>query len=394
MPQDEKDLNMPQDETDLNIPQDETDLNMPQDEKDLNMPQDEKNPEMSAPPTILNETDADVNWNMGEPFESLNKLQGLSDGEKGEKAMLRSRIHEQSQLICILKKRADDNLIRCRTLEQLHAELEELRMADALRLESQTRRVQQLEERFMDLAANHEDMIHFKDEHKRQNIQLREENRRLRQENLGLFSQPLKEKEAELNHLVSQYKKLSKDMEALRESHQQESQCAQQREKELLEAQAQQAGVHAEEVSSLRRQLQVLKEKHSHVMEQLERAEKELKDGDLKATVEQLRHEKEELLTLAMERGKALQEKQREILQLEKKAEDMEKAKLAAEQRFETEAATVDSVLRVRDLQLRLDGTEQAYVELRMQFEAYKRHSMDLLTKEKELNTKLRHFMA
>nr|XP_056714661.1 coiled-coil domain-containing protein 89 [Euleptes europaea] len=358
------------------------------------MPQDEENPGTTSPLTIPKEMGADVDWNMGEPFESLEKLQGLSDGEKGEKAMLRSRIHEQSQLICILKKRADDNLVRCRSLEQLNAELEELRMADSLRLENQTRRVQQLEERFMDLAANHEDMIHFKDEHKRQNMQLREENKRLRQENLSLFSQPLKEKEAELNHLVSQYKKLSKDMEALNESHRQESQHAQQREKELLEAQSLRASSHAEEVRSLRRQLEVLEEKLSHAMEQLEEAEKELRDGDLKATVEQLRQEKEELLNLSMERGKVLQEKQREISQLEKKVEEMEKAKLAAEQRFETEAAMVDSVLRVRDLQFRLDGAERAYVGLRMQFEAYKKHSMDLLTKEKELNTKLRHFMA
>ncbi|XP_054830642.1 coiled-coil domain-containing protein 89 [Eublepharis macularius] len=358
------------------------------------MPQDEKNPAMTPPQKILNEKDADLDWNMGEPFESLGKLQGLPDGEKGEKAMLRSRIHEQSQLICILKKRADDNLMRCKTLEQLNTELQELRTADALRLESQTRRIQQLEDRFMDLAANHEDMIHFKDEHKRQNMQLREENRRLRQENLSLFNQPLKEKEAELNHLELQYRKLSKELEALKESYKQESERAQQREKELLEAQSQQTSAHAEEVSSLRRQLEVLEEKHSHVTEQLEQAEKQLRDGDLKDVLEQLKQEKEELLNLAMERGKALQEKQREILQLEKKAEDMEKAKQAAEQRFETEAAAVDSVLRVRDLQLRLVGAERAYLELQMQFDAYKRHSMDLLTKEKELNMKLRHFMA
>ncbi|XP_077197484.1 coiled-coil domain-containing protein 89 [Paroedura picta] len=358
------------------------------------MPQDDEDPGTISPPMIENETDEDVGWNMGEPFEFLSKLQGLPEGEKGEKAMLRSRIHEQSQLICILKKRADDNLMRCKALEELNTELEELRMADSLRLENQTRRVQQLEERFMDLAANHEDMIHFKDEHKRQNMQLKEENRRLRQENLSLFSRPLKEKEAELDCLTAQYKKLSKDMEALKESHQQEVQRAQRREKELLDAQNKQASAHVEEVSSLRRQLEVLEEKHSNVLEQLLRAEQELRDGDLKATVEQLRQEKDELLTLAMERGKVLQEKQREISQLEKKAEEMEKAKLAAEQRFEMEAAAVDSVLRVRDLQLRLSGAERAYLELRMQFEAYKRHSMDLLTKEKELNTKLRHFMA
>ncbi|XP_053160284.1 coiled-coil domain-containing protein 89 [Hemicordylus capensis] len=360
------------------------------------MPQDKKNPGMAFPHKIPNEAAEDLEWDMGDPFAALEKLQGLSGGEKGEKAMLRARLHEQSQLICILKKRADEHLLRCKALEQVNTDLEEMRMADTLRLESQTRRVQQLEERFMDLAANHEDMIHFKDEHKRQNMQLREENKRLRQENQSLFSQALKEKESELSRLTSQFKELSEEMESLRESYRQDGHRAQEREKELLEAQSQQASAHAEEVSSLRSQLDILEERHSHVTEQLEQAEKQLReaDGSSQTKLEKLTKEKEELLNLAMDRGKALQEKQKEILQLEKKAEEMEKAKQAAELRFEAEAVAVDSNLRVRDLQRRLVGAEQAYTELRMHFEAYKKHSTDLLTKEKELNTKLRHFMA
>ncbi|XP_020667231.3 coiled-coil domain-containing protein 89 [Pogona vitticeps] len=360
------------------------------------MPQDEKDPGMAFPYPIPKDGEGSTEWTMGEPFESLEKLQGLSEGEKGEKALLRSRIHEQSQLICILKKRADDHLLRCKALEQLNVELEEMRMADALRLETQTRRIQQLEERFMDLAANHEDMIHFKDEHKRQNMQLREENQQLRLENQSLFSRPLKEKEAELAQLAIQFKKLSKEMVALKERCKQDSHRVQEREKELLEAQSKQAKAHAEETKALRSQLDILQEKCSHVTEQLEEAEKQLKeaDGSLQAKLEKLTKEKEELLNLAMDRGKALQERQWEIVQLEKKAEDMEKAKQAAELRFETEAAAVDSNLRVRDLQRRMHGAELAYTELQMHFEAYKKHSMELLTKEKELNAKLRHFMA
>ncbi|KAJ6664880.1 hypothetical protein lerEdw1_005852 [Lerista edwardsae] len=357
---------------------------------------DKTNPGMAFSHKMPKKAEEDPEWDMGEPFQTLDQLHSLASGEKGEKAMLQSRLREQSQLICVLKKRSDEHLLRCKALEQLNTELEELRMADALRLESQTRRVQQLEERFMDLASNHEDMIHFKDEHKRQNMQLRDENRRLRQENQSLFSQSLKDKEIELIELTSRFKQLSQEMETLKESYEQDGRRAQEREKELLEAQGQEATAHAEEVSTLRSQLEALEEKYHHVTDQLEQAEKRLieVDGTLQVKLEKLTKEKEELLNLAMERGKVLQEKQSEILQLEKKAEDMEKAKQAAEQRFETEAAAVDSNLRVRDLQRRLDGAEQAYSELRMHFEAYKKHSIDLLTKEKELNTKLRHFMA
>ncbi|XP_039370685.1 coiled-coil domain-containing protein 89 [Mauremys reevesii] len=360
------------------------------------MPQDEKDPEMSCPTNDPKEAELETKGDMGDLYEALEKLHGLSDGEKGEKALLRSRLHEQSQLICILKKRADDTLMRCKALESLNMELEELRMEDSVRLESQTRRAQQLEERFMDLAANHEDMIRFKDEYKQQNMLLREENKRLRQENQTLFSQALKEKEAEVLQLTSQGKRLSQEADSLKQRCAQESHRAQEREKELLEAQSQQASVHAQETDLLRSQLQSLEEKHCQIVAQLEQAERQQKaeGSELQAKLERVSREKEELLHLAMERGKTLQEKQREIQQLEKKLETAERARLTVEERFVREVAAVDSNLRVQELQRRVEGSEQAYSELWMQFDAYKKHSMDLLTKEKELNNKLRHFMS
>uniref|UniRef100_A0A8D0GZU6 Coiled-coil domain containing 89 n=1 Tax=Sphenodon punctatus TaxID=8508 RepID=A0A8D0GZU6_SPHPU len=360
------------------------------------MPQDGKDPGKSSPPNNRKETESEIEGNMENLQETLEKLRGLPEEEKGEKALLRSRLHEQSQLICILKKRADENNVRCKALEQLNIELEQLKMEDALRLESQTRQVQQLEERFMDLAANHEDMIHFKDEHKRQNMQLREENKRLWQENQSLFCQPLREKEAEVLQLTSLGKKLSQELESLKERYAQESRTAKKREEELLGSQSQQASAHSKEADTLRYQLQTLQAKHSQTIVHLEQVEGQQKgeSSELKTKLEKVSREKEELLQLTMERGKALQEKQREIQQLEKKLEDMEKARQASEERFETEAAAVDSVLKVQELQRRLDGSERAYSELRMQFDAYKKHSVDLLNKEKELNNKLRHFMA
>lgn len=48
--------------------------------------------------------------------EALANLRGLSEEEKSEKAKLYSRIQEQSQLICILKRRSDEALERCRIL--------------------------------------------------------------------------------------------------------------------------------------------------------------------------------------------------------------------------------------------------------------------------------------
>ncbi|XP_025049429.1 coiled-coil domain-containing protein 89, partial [Alligator sinensis] len=184
--------------------------------------------------------------------------------------------------------------MRCKALEQLNVELEELRMKDAANLKSQTQRAQQLEERFMDLAANHEDMIYFKDEHKRQNMQLREENKRLREENQSLFSQALREKEAEILQLASQEKMVSRELGALKETWAQERERAREREKELLEVQSQQASDHAREVHSLRSQVQTL-EKYQQVIAQLEQAEKQqrVEGNELQAKLDRVSREKE-----------------------------------------------------------------------------------------------------
>ncbi|KAF1644353.1 UNVERIFIED_CONTAM: Coiled-coil domain-containing protein 89, partial [Eudyptes robustus] len=316
--------------------------------------------------------------------------------EKSEKALLHSRLEQQHHLICILKKNADDARKRCKGLEQLNMELEKLRTEDAVKMKAQTQRIQHLEGRFMDLASNHEKMIQFKDEHRKRHMQLWEENKRLRQENEMLFSQTVREKEAEVLQLSAQARKLSQQLDSLQEKCAYESHRAQEREKELLEAQSQQASAYAWEVDSLKDQLQRLQEKHQQIVAQVERTESQQRaqGSKLQAKLERANEEKERLLNLAVERDKALQEKQREIQQLGKKLETAEKARQRAGKRLVKEAAAVDNDMKVRELQRQLESSEQAYNELSLQFDAYRKHSTDLLTKEKALNAKLRHFIA
>ncbi|XP_076968189.1 coiled-coil domain-containing protein 89 [Tamandua tetradactyla] len=325
--------------------------------------------------------------------EALANLRGLSEEEKGEKAMLCSRIQEQSQLICILKRRSDEALERCQILELLNTELEEKRFEEAEKLKAQREQAQKLEKRFMTLAANHELMIRFKDEHKNQNIKLREENERLRLENSTLFSQALKDQEAKILHLTAQSEALAKELETLKHRYAQDASRAQAREKELLELQSQQASSHAKETEQLRSQLHCLKQQHQQAEVQMAKAEEAHSSlsQELQARLQMVTLEKEELLQLSMERGKVLQSKQAEIRQLEEKLETADIARKQALERFEQEAVAVDSNLRVRELQCKVDGIQQAYDELRLQSEAFKRHSLDLLSKERELNAKLRH---
>ncbi|XP_013006620.1 coiled-coil domain-containing protein 89 [Cavia porcellus] len=326
--------------------------------------------------------------------EALANLRGLSEEERSEKAMLRSRILEQSQLICILKRRSDEALERCQVLELVNTELEEKRMQEVEKLKAQRKHAQQLEERFKTLAANHELMIRFKDEHKSENIKLREENEKLRLENTNLFSQALQDKEARVLQLTIQSEALTKELEALKQRCTQDASQAQAREKELLEHQSQQACAHAKEMEQLHSQLQSLKQQHQEAVEQMVNARETHNrlSQELQASLQTVTQEKEELLQLSMERGKVLQNKQAEIRQLEEKLETADLARKHALERFEREAAAVDSNLRVQELQRKVDGIQNAYDELRLQSEAFKKHTLDLLNKERELNAKLRHF--
>nr|XP_012324945.1 coiled-coil domain-containing protein 89 [Aotus nancymaae] len=367
------------------------------------MPQKEQAPRMHTPPPEeslekqnekLNNQEEEMEFKeMDGLREALANLWGLSEKERSEKAMLRSRIQEQSQLICILKRRSDEALECCEILELLNAELEEKRMQEAEKLKAQGEYTRKLEERFMTLAANHKLMILFKDEHKSQNIKLREENEKLRLENNSLFSQALKDEEAQVLQLTIQCEALTGELKTLKERCAQDACQAQAREKELLELQSQQACTHTKETEELRSQLQSLKQQHQQAVEQMVKAEDTHSSlsQELQARLQTVTREKEELLQLSMERGKALQNKQAEIRVLEAKLEIANEARRQALARFEQEAVAVDSNLRVRELQRNVDGIQKVYDELRLQSEAFKKHSLDLLSKERELNTKLRH---
>ncbi|NWX30165.1 CCD89 protein, partial [Notiomystis cincta] len=335
----------------------------------------------------------------GKDMEDLTKgLEKLckTSKERSEEALLPSHLDQHHPLVSTLKKKVDDTNERCRDLEQLNVELEKLRAEDAVKIKTQTQRIQYLEGRFMDLAKNHEKMIQFKNEHKKRHMQLWEENKRLQQDREAHFSQAVKEKEAEVLQLAAQARKLSQQLCSLQEKYAYETHRAQEREKELLEAQSQQAGAYAQEVDSLKRQLQLLQERHQEAAARAEQAESQQRaqGSELQAKLERAHEEKEQLLNLATERSKALQDKDRAIQKLEEKLKTVEEAMQRAGRCHKKQAAAVDKDLKVQELQGQLEHSKQAYNELSLRFDAYRRHSMDLLTKEKALNVKLRHFVA
>lgn len=127
-----------------------------------------------------------------------------------ETGMLRSRIDEQSSLICMLKQRADELLLRYQALQNINTEVEG-RVTDCQNeLDRERKKAELLEKRFMDLAANNQAIIAFMDEHKNQNAQLKLENKQLQSENETLFSQKLQDKEVIVQKLMQEIKQLTK----------------------------------------------------------------------------------------------------------------------------------------------------------------------------------------
>ncbi|XP_073432958.1 coiled-coil domain-containing protein 89 [Dendrobates tinctorius] len=305
--------------------------------------------------------------------------------EQTEMGMLRSRLDEQSQLICLLKRRADDTLLRCQGLEEANRQLESRSADTEGLLSAERRRAEQLEERFGLLAANHQDMIRFKDEHKRQNEELRAENRRLRE-----GTEPaLQEKERSLRELRSRLQDASTELRGAERARRAEAE-------ELRATLEELRDTGTGEIRALSRRLQLSELTCQELQEKMLHLEKvqntEQKEAEKKMA--ELNQEKQDLLHLCMERGRSIQERQREVADISGRLQAAEKAQREAEERYQRDVAAVDAGARVVELNTRLADSEKELAQLQREFEAYKKHSGDLLAKERELNTKLRHLIG
>ncbi|XP_041119973.1 coiled-coil domain-containing protein 89 [Polyodon spathula] len=327
---------------------------------------------------------------------ALDKLRTLSQDDETENALLRSRIDEQSQLIGILKQRADEMVLRCQALDRINTELENMNEDVQCELKIEKHRSTQLEDRFMDLAANHQQIIKFKDEYKMQNAELKEENEKLRNENKSLFCEVLQQKEQRIVELTGEVKRMTEQYNDLELEYKQKSSEFKAKVEEINENHQIKESAFLSKLEVLQKQLKDATERCNELDLMLKQAtEKDnLKESQLQLKLQSLIREKDELLELSMQRGKIIQDKQKEIQQLEEKREIAEKARTAAEKRFEQEVSAVNLNVRVKELQHCLDESKQMYNELKKEFEVYKKHSCDLLAKEKELNAKLRHMIG
>ncbi|KAM4561573.1 coiled-coil domain-containing protein 89 [Fundulus diaphanus] len=327
---------------------------------------------------------------------SNKNLQILAAEDSVEQQMLQSRIDEQSTLICILKKRADEMLLRYQAIQKINSELEDQAAQRQKELDSERTRAELLTNRFTDLAANNQAIISFMEEHKNQNTQLKLENRRLQLENDSHFSQDLHDKEVLVEKLVQENKLLRDKCTANEKEFREKLAGCESRLRE-------QAAQHQAKEMSLQKQLLDAQQLHKEAVESCEdlklklaeaKEEHKLKEIRMKETITTLTSEKGKLLDISIERGKAIQEKQETIKELEAKWKKEEKAKIEAQDRFLSEAEAVNTDTRVKSLQAALDRSVSELQKLKKDFDAFKEHSTNLLTQEKDLNRKLRHIIG
>ncbi|XP_024142692.1 coiled-coil domain-containing protein 89 isoform X2 [Oryzias melastigma] len=250
-----------------------------------------------------------------------------------EEKILRSRIEEQSNLISLLKHRAEETLHRYLAMQNINSELE-VQVAHLQReLASKTEHAEALKIRCIDLAADKDAM----ELQKRHNVQLTTENQQLR-----------------------------KDLAA----------C----ELKLQE----QAAQHKSREDSLLGQLCDAQQRHTDAVEMCEDFKQKLEVVEI---TENIKKEKNKFLK--KKKNKTLQEKEEEILQLEVKWKEEKKARIEAQKRFEMEAEAVNTDSRVKSLESALEECKAKLKKLTMDFKAFTEHTTNLLERERNLNKRL-----
>ncbi|KAL9966038.1 hypothetical protein ACROYT_G024048 [Oculina patagonica] len=312
---------------------------------------------------------------------NLEKLRALSKDDLSENGLLRSRIDQQCELICILKQRADESLKKSTTLEEETSELKKHRDEILTALHNETRKYTVLEKRFFVLNQNHEKLIKIKDEYKTENEKLRIENSHLRKENEGHFGSLVQERDSQIKQLRDEVKSL-----------QEQCQAAKEKERIALENLSSLEKKHNEQAEKLQKEiktLQIEREEQRRLSEEKYKMSTSEKD-ETQARVLAMTKERDEFAKLALERGRALEEKQREIKELYAKLEETERALKETEDKFVSELRTMSVNAQVTRLKKQLEKAERRQRESAKEYDAYKRHMSTLLGKEKELNNKLR----
>ena len=170
---------------------------------------------------------------------ALKHCKNLPASDKTEVGLLKSRIDEQSNLIMILKTRADDEYKRRKVFEDLVDGLQHTINEYEEQVEADKLKFRLLEENFDVLgtysfaciiyiridgfvnlfffysASNHHEMIQIKDEYKQQNEKFRMKNESILEENRFLLGNRSAEKAQAVKTLNQTIEQLQKELQAV-----------------------------------------------------------------------------------------------------------------------------------------------------------------------------------
>jgi len=295
----------------------------------------------------------------------------------GELELLKSRVEEQGKLICFLKRRTDDQLIDNKNLNTQYEDLRLLKEETDEDLENLRTHCAMLENRFDELAENHDEMIKIKDEYKSRCKDLQAQNKRLAQENKELFSAEICRKENELQDVRKQL-----DVEKEKVFQLTNNQMTKISEYQTLNGSLKVSNTQLlKELSELQVDLKKTKEKlNSMSSTSLNKLSTETKKYSV------LLKEKEELVKEVMSRGHLVQEKQSciEKLQASLSEQHAEVAKLRASISQKEHNLSVNK--KVQALTKEKEQVVSDLKSLQATFKALQDHSSSLLQRERSLN--------
>lgn len=285
--------------------------------------------------------------------------------------ILRSRIDEQSNLICVLKQRNDQLLAKVNAAENQNEKLIASQAILKQQLHEDNSRFERLEDHFNTLAKNHQEMIDIKDEYKRGNESLT-------RDNLALKNQ-LHSKES---NKVAQ---LSHEIKSLQETLKIET--------DLLTQQRDINHSNQTKLLTQSQQIQELKSAQSHAaLKQKELASTvdglKSQKSVLENEVSALKKEQNKLVNLNMRRGELLAKLERENASHLEAADEAKREIKRLKRKWQDECDKIDVNYRVTCLLEEIDNYKLTLDEL----ETHKCKLKNDLVAEKQLNQRLRQY--
>ncbi|XP_063729491.1 coiled-coil domain-containing protein 89-like [Symsagittifera roscoffensis] len=315
---------------------------------------------------------------------ALKHCKNLPASDKTEVGLLKSRIDEQSNLIMILKTRADDEYKRRKVFEDLVDGLQHTINEYEEQVEADKLKFRLLEENFDVLASNHHEMIQIKDEYKQQNEKFRMKNESILEENRFLLGNRSAEKAQAVKTLNQTIEQLQKELQAV--SHDKRKTDA-----EFIESR----NNWNSEKESFERQLTSLNKALDGSLKEVARITDELKEEKTMSSRahSDLKRDKDKYMELARDRGVLVEEKTAETKRVTEKLASIEKELNDATSRFEREAMRVDKDLLVQDLRKRAAESESKLSQFEKEYSAFVNERNNRLNKEIELNKHLKQLL-